>query len=133
MCDEKIADISKTLVWVNYQIADLLASRLKLEQQLMDELQHDKKNAGSKTYKIDKYKIEVKAPYTDVIDIKKYHELQHKLPKELDPVISSVKYSISKKILKDIEEYGNPTEKLLVSDFYHAKPGKVSIKVGANA
>jgi hypothetical protein len=128
--EHRLNDLISTLEWVNYQIADLQQSKEALEADIMKILNHDKD--GSSTYTIGRYKIEIKTPSINKLDIKKYLSFKNKIPTGLDPVVEKKSYTISKKVLNDINEYATNDEKLFLSEFIITKPGKLTMKIGAN-
>ncbi len=130
MQEHILIDNIKTLNQVNFQIAELLKMKEKLETVIIDEIGHT--HFGTKTYKYGVFSVEITTPLISTLDIEKYKLVKDSIPKQLNPITQSTVYKICKKKLKYINSMASKEDLLFLGKFIVDKPGKKKIKLGAN-
>lgn len=130
MQEHILIDNIKTLHQVNFQIAELLKMKQKLEEVIIDGIGHE--HIGSRTYYYDLYKVIIKTPLISTLDLKNYKILKDDIPEHMDPVTQSTVYKICKKKLDYINSTVDKKDLLFLSEFIVAKPGKKTVTLEAN-
>ena len=125
-----LEDNVKALDFVNYQIAELLSIKKKLEEKIKEGIGHCHK--GSKTYEVGNHKVTIKTGSIYTINKEEYKIYKSHVSTEFNPVRESMKYEIDSKIMSKAEEYASKEEMLLLSKFITEKPAKLNVKIGAN-
>lgn len=126
-----LEDNVKALDFVNYQIAELIEIKKKLETKIKEDLKHEYK--GSKTYTVGKHKVTVTTGSIYTINKAEYEIYKNSLSKEFNPVRESKKYEFINSVMKKAEEYASKEELLIMSNFITENEAKLNIKVSANA
>lgn len=98
--------------------------RLEIEAQLVQAL--DVPSEGSKTHKVDGYKVTVTQPVTRKLDEFKWKGVRHHLPESLWPV--KVKMEADGTGCRYLAE-NEPDMWRKISPAFEAKPGKIGVKV----
>lgn len=130
MNDHVLKDNISALDFVNFQIAELIDIKQKLELKVIEGLQHN--HEGSKTYDVGKYKVTVKTDFIYSLDKDEYHIYKSKIPPAFNPIKEDISYRIDKRIIKHAEEYASSEEMLLLGQLIVKKPSKPNVKVSAN-
>lgn len=143
----KIEDTLKTINLVNYQIAELVDIKAKLERQLIEDMgrarfitdddgKHimtDISHEGLKQHIVGKYKFKIKTDYNISVNKEEYEVVKCILRAEFNPVVEKIALSINNKLLKDVEKYGSDEDKSLVQQFIVKTPAKPYVSIEANA
>lgn len=130
MLEHILIDNIKSLDFVNFQIAELLTIKQKIEDSIIEGLEHT--HEGAKTYAVDKYKVTIKTDFIYSLDKEEYQVIKSKIPTEFNPVKESTSYLIDKRIIKNAEQYASTDELMLLSQIITKKPSKPNVKVSAN-
>ncbi len=130
MQDHILKDNIKALDFVNFQIAELIDIKQKLEVTVIEGLNHT--HDGSKTYEVGTYKVVVKTDYIYSLDKEEYQIYKSKIPPAFNPVREDISYRIDKRIVKQAEEYGSSADLMLLGKLIVKKPSKPNVKVSAN-
>ncbi len=125
-----LEDNVKALDFCNFQIAELLEIKQKLELKVIEGLAHE--HEGSRTYEVGKHKVTVKTDYIYSLDKEEYQIYKSQIPAEFNPVRESIKYDIDKRIVKKCDDYASNDDMMLLSKFITKKPAKANVKIGAN-
>lgn len=120
-------DNVKALDFVNYQIAELIEIKQKLEAEIKESLNHNIK--GSKTYEVGKHKVTITTGSIYTLNKEEYEVYKNRIPTEFNPIKESKKYEVINSIMKKAEEYASKEDMLLISNFITEKPSKLNIKV----
>lgn len=120
----------KALDFVNFQIAELLDIKKKLELKIIEGSGHDYE--GSKTYEIGKHKVTIKTDFIYSLDKEEYQIYKSQIPAEFNPVRESIKYEVDKRMMKKCDSYASKDHMMLLSNFITKNPAKANIKIGAN-
>jgi hypothetical protein len=128
--DPLLDDNVKALDFVNFQIAELLDIKQKLELKIIEDLRHN--HEGSRTYEVGKHKVTIKTDYIYSLDKEEYQIYKSQIPAEFNPVRESIKYDIDKRIIKKCDDYASNKDMLTLSKFITKKPAKPNVKIGAN-
>jgi hypothetical protein len=127
--EQDIKESAQTLDMVNYEIAELSRIKEELEARLAALVEHG--DDGQKTYTYGKYKITVSTGYIYGLDKEEYEANKNHIPDCFNPVKTKVVYEIDKRILKDIEKYGDEANIEQIYSFVSKKPKKLHVKVSA--
>ena len=130
MNKQLLEDNVKALDFCNFQIAEILDIKQKLELKIIEGLEHTYE--GSKTYEVGKHKVTVKTDYIYSLDKEEYQVYKSKIPAEFNPVRESIKYEVDKRLMRKAEEYASKDDMMLMSNFITTKPAKANVKIGAN-
>ena len=126
---ERLQEDIQTLSLVNFQIAELVQIKEKLEARIANGLQHGEDY--SKTYYFDKYKVVVTTGYTYSLDKDEYEVMESRIPAAFNPVKKRTAYDLDKKILREAEKYASADDLLLLASFIEKKPKKLAIRITA--
>lgn len=98
--------------------------RIAIESQLAEAF--DVPDEGSKTHKLDNYKITLTQPVYRKVDPLKWARLEHKVPTDMRPIKTKIEAdSAGCKYLANNE----PELWRMIAAAFESKPGKVSVKV----
>lgn len=128
--NQLLEDNVKALDFVNFQIAELIEIKSKLELKIIEGSGHDRE--GSRTYEIGKHKVTIKTDFIYSLDKDEYQIYKSQIPSEFNPVRESMKYDIDKRVIKKCDDYASREDMILLSKFITKKPAKANIKIGAN-
>ena len=142
-----IEDTLKTINLVNYQIAELVDIKAKLERQLIEAMGRakfitddegkyimtDMSHEGLKQHVVGKYKFKIKTDYNISVNKEEYEIVKCILRHEFNPVVEKISLSINNKLLNDVEKYGSDDDKGLVQQFIVKTPAKPYVSIEANA
>jgi hypothetical protein len=145
--EHRIEDILKTINLVNYQVAELVDIKTKLERQLIElmgraifitddngkYIMTDIAHEGVKQHIVGKYKFKIKTDYNISVNKEEYEIIKCSLRTEFNPVIEKIAFSVNNKVLKDIEKYGSDDDKCLIQQFIVKTPAKPYVSIEANA
>lgn len=145
--EDRITDTLKTINLVNYQIAELVDIKVKLERQLIEDMGRatfilddegkyimtEMSHEGVKQHVVGKYKFKIKTDYNISVNKEEYEIVKYALRSEFNPVVEKVSLSINNKLLKDVEKYGSDDDKTLLQQFIVKTPAKPYVSIEANA
>lgn len=100
------------------------AARIKIETQLSEAL--DVPSEGSKTHKIDGYKITLTQPVTRKLDVAAWQKVEHHVSPDLAPI--KMKMEADATGCKWLAE-NNPSVWRKIADAFETKTGKIGVKV----
>jgi hypothetical protein len=100
------------------------AARIKIETQLAEAL--DVPSEGSKTHKIDGYKITLTQPVTRKLDVAAWQKVEHHVLPDLAPI--KVKLEADATGCKWLAE-NDPSVWRKIADAFETKTGKIGVKV----
>ena len=100
------------------------AERIKIEEQLSAAL--DVPTEGSKTHKIDGYKVTLTQPVTRKLDVDAWEKVKGKCPDALHPIKTKIEADAAG--MKWLQENEPQIFKQIASAF-ETKPGKIGVKV----
>ena len=112
--------------WLDAKHAEATANaeRLKIEAQMVEAL--DVPTDGSKTHKIEGYKITVTQPVTRKIDADAWAKVSAKCPTSMQPIKTKIEADAAGcRYLADNE----PSIWKRIASAFETKPGKVAVKV----
>lgn len=114
--------------WLDAKHAEAAANaeRLKIEAQMVEALEVP--TEGSKTHKIEGYKITVTQPVTRKIDVDAWAKVSAKCPAAMQPIKTKIEADATG--CKYLAEHEPQIWKRIASAF-ETKPGKVGFKVEA--
>ncbi len=127
--NEEIESISKTMLTLDFILADTKKIKDELNERLNALLEH--KEEGQKTYKIGRYAITVKSGKIFSLDKEEYEVVKNQFTKGLNPVKEKVSYEVDRETLRKIEVYGNENDHILIDKLISVKPSKISVSVKA--
>ena len=125
-----LEDNVKALDFVNYQLAELVKIKQKLELKIIEGLRHE--HEGTRTYEVGTHKVTIKTDLIYTLDKEEYEIYKQKIPLEFNPVKESIKYEVDKRLMRKAEEYASKDDMMLMSNFITSKPAKANVKIGAN-
>jgi hypothetical protein len=128
--NQLLEDNVKALDFVNFQIAELLDIKQKLELKIIDGIGHNYE--GSRTYEVGKHKVTIKTDLIYSLDKEEYQIYKSQIPSEFNPIKESIKYEVDKRIMKKCDEYASKDDMMMLSNFITTKPAKANVKIGAN-
>lgn len=82
--EKRIEDLARTWVNTKAEVERLKARLVELEEEMLPSL--DTEEGGSRTNKVDGWKIVVKRPINRTIDIDVWEEVEDKIPRDLWPI-----------------------------------------------
>jgi hypothetical protein len=100
------------------------AARIKIETQLAEAL--DVPSEGSKTHKIDGYKITMTQPVTRKLDVAAWQKVEHHVSPDLAPI--KMKLEADATGCKWLAE-NDPSVWRKIADAFETKTGKIGVKV----
>lgn len=128
--DRELNEVIETLNIVNYQMAQLKDIKERLENQLVERVDH--KIEGQKKYDFGKYAVTIKSGVIYSLDKAEYQVYRGHLQESLNPVREKITYEIDKKHMKEVEKYASDKELEIMAHFITKKPAKVSVSIKAN-
>ena len=115
----------KELEKVNKQLAKLTLRKEQLTKMIIESLRHN--HEGQRSYEYDAWKVEVKTPFTYVLNKKLYESGRATLPDNFNPIKESVSYSISKTLCDRYMLNAPKKIRDILAELIDKKPGKASI------
>lgn len=120
-----------TLKLINYQIADLLRAKARMEAEICALLEHGEE--GSQTYEVGSDKVTVTTGWNYTLNKEEWESIGSRLPEEFNPVRVRMAYDLDKKILRKAEMYASAEDLMILADVIEKKPKKLNVKVSALA
>lgn len=114
--------------WIEAKRAETIANaqRIAIEKELSEAL--DVPTEGSKTHKLDHFKVTVTQPVSRKLDVKKWDGVKSKIPTNLHPVKTKIEADATgcKYLFAN-----DPEMWAQIAEAFETKPGKIGIKVEA--
>lgn len=126
----ELLEVVETLEIVNYQLAQLKEIKERLENQVVEKVNHTIE--GQKKYDCGKYAVTVKSGVIYSLDKNEYQIYKNHLQESLNPVREKISYEIDKKHMKEVEKYASQKDLEVMAHFITKKPAKVSVSIKAN-
>jgi len=114
--------------WLEAKRAETAANKRRIEIETQLAQCFDVPDEGSKTHKLDTYKVTVTQPVARKLDVKAWELVKDKLPENLHPI--KVKIEADATGCKYLAE-NEPAMWKKIARAFEAKPGKIGFKVEA--
>jgi hypothetical protein len=112
---------------VNKQLSKLTLRKEELTRMIVSGMSHN--HEGQRSYEYETWKVEIKTPFTYVLNKKLYESRKIILPDSFNPIKEAVSYSIDKRLCDQYMLDAPKKIKDVLAELIDKKPGKASVTV----